>query len=126
VDIEIQTIMTPNGEELVILSRSDYEALLSASEDADDRAAIDARRDEPTLPHDDAMAIIRGELHPVAAWRKTRGLTQAELGSRAGVRGATISDIEASKSAGRFDVMHRIAEALNVDLDDLAPPVGED
>ncbi len=125
-ETEVQTIMTPNGEELVVLSRSDYEALLSAAEDADDRAAIDARSDEPMLPHDDAMAIIRGELHPVAAWRKARGLTQAELGSRAGVRGATISDIEASKSAGRFDVMQRIAEALNVDLDDLAPPVGED
>ena len=99
-ETEVQTIMTPNGEELVVLSRSDYEALLSAAEDADDRAAIDARSDEPMLPHDDAMAIIRGELHPVAAWRKARGLTQAELGSRAGVRGATISDIEASKSAG--------------------------
>ena len=98
---------------------------MSAAEDAD-RAAIDARRDEPMLPHDDAMAIMRGELHPVAAWRKARGLTQAELGSRAGVRGATISDIEASKSAGRFDVMQRIAEALNVDLDDLVPPVAED
>ena len=78
-DTEIQTIMTPNGEELVILSRSDYEALLCAAEDADDRAAIDARRDEPMLPHDDAMAILRGELHPVAAWRKERGLTQLSL-----------------------------------------------
>ena len=123
---EVQTIITPNGEELVILSRSDYEALLSAAEDADDRVAIDARSDEPMLPHDDAMAILRGELHPVAAWRKARGLTQAELGSRAGVRGATISDIEASKSAGRFDVMQRIAEVLNVDLDDLAPAICED
>ena len=125
-ETKIQTIMTPNGEELVILSRSDYEALLSAAEDAADRDAIDARSDEPMLPHDDAIAIIRGELHPVASWREARGLTQAELGSRAGVRGATISDIEASKSAGRFDVMQRIAEALNVDLDDLATPIGED
>jgi len=107
-----------------LIGHKDYEALLSAAEDAADRAAIDARRDEPVLPHNDAMALIRGELHPVAAWRKARGLTQAELGSRAGVRGATISDIEASKSAGRFDVMQRIAEALSVDLDDLALPVG--
>ena len=119
---EVQTIVTPNGEELVILSRSEYEALLSAAEDADDGAAIDARHDEPVLPHDDAMVVLRGELHPVAAWRKARGLTQAELGARAGVRGATISDIEAGKSAGRFDVMQRIAKALRVDLDDLAPP----
>ncbi len=77
-DTEIQTIMTPNGEELVVLSRSDYEALLSAAEDADDHAVIDARSDEPTLPHDDAMAIIRGELHPVAAWREARGLRLLE------------------------------------------------
>ncbi len=57
------------------------------------------------------MALIRGELHPVAAWRKARGLTQAELGSRAGVRGATVSDIEASKSSGRFDVMQLYGHA---------------
>lgn len=123
---EVQTIVTPSGEELVILPRSEYEALVSAVENADDGAVVDARRDEPTLPHDEAMAILRGDLHPVAAWRKARGLTQAELGARAGVRGATISDIEAGKSSGRFDVMQRIAAALGVDLDDLASPGAKD
>jgi transcriptional regulator with XRE-family HTH domain/antitoxin (DNA-binding transcriptional repressor) of toxin-antitoxin stability system len=123
---EVQTIVTPSGEELVILPRSEYEALVSAIEDADDGTVLDARRDEPTLPHDEVMAILRGDLHPLAAWRKARGLTQAELGARAGVRGATISDIEAGKSAGRFDVMQRIAAALDVDLDDLATRGAED
>ena len=116
----VHVITTPNGEELVVLARSDYEALLEVVEDAADRAAVDARRDEPALPHETVLAVLRGELHPVAAWRKACGMTQAELGARADVRGATISDIESGKSAGRFDVMQRIAAALGVDLDDLA------
>lgn len=119
---EVQTIVTASGEELVILSRSEYEALLSAAEEADDHAVIEERRDEPTLPHEEAMAVLRGELHPIAAWRKARDLTQRELGRQVGVRAATICDIEGGKSAGRFDVMQRIAEALRVSLDDLAAP----
>ncbi len=68
------------------------------------------------------MAVIKGEMHPVAAWRKTRALTQAQLAQKTGVRPATISDIESAKSHGRFDVMQRIAAALGVGLDDLAQP----
>lgn len=43
-----QIIRTPNGEELVVLPRADYEALVEraerADEDADDVAIYDARK----------------------------------------------------------------------------------
>jgi PHD/YefM family antitoxin component YafN of YafNO toxin-antitoxin module len=45
-----QIIRTPSGEELVVLSRAEYEALLEradhAAEDADDVAIYDARKAE--------------------------------------------------------------------------------
>ena len=45
-----QIIRTPSGEELVVLSRAEYEALLyradHAAEDADDVAIYDARKSE--------------------------------------------------------------------------------
>ncbi len=113
---------TDVGEELVIMPRAAYEALIDAADEAQDLADLRARRDEPSLPLDVAMAMIKGEIHPVEAWRKELGLTQAQLAEKTGVRPATISDIESGKSRGRMDVMQRIAEALGLGLDDLAQP----
>jgi len=48
----VQIIRTPSGEELVVLPRADYDALLAAAcdadEDADDLALYDARKSELT------------------------------------------------------------------------------
>ena len=113
---------TEGGEELAIMPRADYEALIDAADEAQDLADVRARRGDPSLPLEVAMAVIEGEMHPVEAWRKERGLTQAQLAGKTGVRPATISDIESGKSQGRFDVMQRVAVALGLDLDDLAQP----
>ena len=113
---------TEGGEELAILPRTAYEALIDAADEAQDLADVRARRGEPTLPLEVGMAVIKGEMSPVEAWRKEHGLTQAQLAEKADVRTATISDIESGKSRGRFDVMQRIAAALGLGLDDLAPP----
>lgn len=113
---------TEGGEELAIMPRAAYEALIDAADEAQDLIDVRARRDEPTISHDLAVAVIKGEMHPVEAWRKERGLTQAQLAGKTGVRPATISDIESGKSQGRFDVMQRVAAALGLGLDDLAPP----
>jgi DNA-binding XRE family transcriptional regulator len=115
-------ITTDGGEELAIMPRAVYEALIDAADEIQDLADVRARRGEPTLPLEVGMAIIKGEMSPVEAWRKELGLTQAQLAQKAGVRPATISDIESAKSHGRFDVMQRIAAALGLDLDDLAQP----
>ncbi len=115
-------IITEGGEELAIMPRAAYEALIDAADEAQDLIDVRARRDEPTISHDLAMAVIKGEVHPVEAWRKELCLTQALLAEKTGVRPATISDIESGKSHGRFDVMQRIASALGVGLDDLAQP----
>ena len=46
-------------------------------------------------------------------WRERRGLTQAQLAERVGVRQATISDLETGRS-GRIelDLLDRLAQAL--------------
>ncbi len=115
-------IITEGGEELAIMPRAAYEALIDVADEAQDLADVRARRGEPSLPLEVAMAVIKGETPPVEAWRRERCLTQAQLAEKTGVRPATISDIESGKSHGRFDVMQRIASALGVGLDDLAQP----
>lgn len=117
---ERQIIRTESGEELVVIPRADYEAMQEALEDASDLAFIAEHRDEPSIPMEDFVAIARGELHPLAAWRKAAGLTQAELAEKAGVRTATVSDIERGADA-RLDTMRRLAAALGLAIDDIAP-----
>jgi transcriptional regulator with XRE-family HTH domain len=57
-------------------------------------------------------------------WREQRGLRQVDLAERAGVRQATVSDIETKAKAGhlrRLDlaVLERLAKALGITVDGL-------
>jgi hypothetical protein len=80
-----QIIRTPSGEELVVLPRAEYEALIEranhAAEDADDVAIYDARKAELAaggvvlLPPEVGAAILRGESR-LKAIRNWRGKTQ--------------------------------------------------
>lgn len=48
--------------------------------------------------------------------RESKGLTQAELADKAGVRRATVSDIETGKTTRiDLDTMEKLANALGVD-----------
>lgn len=55
--------------------------------------------------------------------RKYRELTQQELAEAAGVRLATISDIESGKANFQFNTLVRIAAALNCYLDISFTPI---
>jgi hypothetical protein len=86
--VDPQTIKTASGEELVVLARADYEALLEAAEDAADVAIYDARKAELASaeppPSNVSLAIIRGDSR-LRAIRKWRGLTQIGLAEKAGI-----------------------------------------
>lgn len=55
--------------------------------------------------------------------RKFRNMTQQQLADEAGVRLATISDIESGKANFQFNTLVRIANALNCYLDISFTPV---
>ena len=120
-------IIHTDGEDLVLIPRRDYEALLAragdeASEDAATAriiAATDAkiaRGEDVALPAAVWAAVESGE-HPVRAIRKFRGLTQSDVAERAGLRQGTIADIEAGKKTGSALSLKAIAAALCVPLD---------
>jgi DNA-binding XRE family transcriptional regulator len=116
-----QIIKTAAGEELVVLPKADYEALVHAAdeamEDAADIAIYDARRADPVaaapLPADISMAILRGESR-LRAVRKWRGLTQSELADRAGLTQGYLSDLESHRRTASADTAERLAGALEV------------
>src|SRR6516165_6173610 len=100
-------IIHTDGEDLIIIARRDYEALLAragddASEDAMTAriiAATDAkiaRGEDVALPPAVWVAIESGE-HPIRAIRQHRGLAQIEVAKRANLRQGYIADIEAGK-----------------------------
>lgn len=117
-----QIITTPGGEELVVLPRSDYEALVAAAaeaeEDAADAALFDARmadlaagRDGPLPPG--ATALILKGASPLTALRKAKGLTQVDLARAAGIAQGYLSDLESGRRKGGADTLAALAAALD-------------
>jgi DNA-binding XRE family transcriptional regulator len=120
-------IIHTDGEDLVVITRSEYEALLAragdeASEDAMTArivAATDeklARGEDVALPAAVWDAIEGGE-HPIRAIRKHRGLTQTDVAAQAGLRQGYIADIESGRKTGSATSLKAIAAALGVPLD---------
>lgn len=121
---EIQVIRA-GGQELVVLSRADYEALVEAAEEAADIRAVEetraalARGDEELVPAEMVDRMLAGE-SPVRVWREHRGLRNAELAAAAGISAAYLSQIEAGARRPGVATLRRLAEALGLSLDDLA------
>jgi hypothetical protein len=120
------------GEELVVLPRRDYEALvrrarIAGSEDAG-TARIVARSsaalatgEDIELPATVAEAIARGE-NPLRVIREWRGLTQMQLGEmKTNIGQSTISALENDTRRGTTAVWKQIAKVLRVPMDVLIP-----
>jgi DNA-binding XRE family transcriptional regulator len=118
IGMKVQTIETERGDNLVVLSRRDYDALLARAgdEDAEDRMtlliAAEARGEEP-LPEPVSAAILRGDC-VLRALRNWRGISQAELSLKTGVPLHTLNEIEQRQVAGSPDVLSNIATQLKV------------
>lgn len=120
-----QTIVTPAGERLVMLPEAEYQALLTAAEDADDRASVRefnrrlARGEEELLPSSVVDRLLAGE-NPVRVWREHRGLTATALADMTGLGQGLLSEIETGKREGTVDTLRKLSVALGLTLDDLA------
>ena len=102
----------------ITLPRAKYEALIARNEELEDRlAALDAD-DGSRIPHDVALAIMRGE-NPVAAFRNHLGITLRYLSERTGVTASYLSEIERGLKPGSAATLARIAQALGTTIDTL-------
>ncbi|QKC82453.1 helix-turn-helix transcriptional regulator [Mesorhizobium sp. NZP2077] len=116
-----QIIKTSTGEELVVIPKADYEALLHAAEealeDAADVAIYDERKaeleTEKALPADVTVDILRGSsrLKALRNWRK---LTQAKLASAIGVSQGFLSDLESNRRKPSAQTSAMLAKTLDV------------
>ena len=115
-----QRFSAPDGTEMVVLTAADYERLRALAEDGDDAAsalAAEARMaDEGSVPGKVVKAMIEDGLSPLAAWRKHRGFTQADLAKRAGLSQVWVGRIEAGGGYGSRATRRKLAEALDAPL----------
>jgi DNA-binding XRE family transcriptional regulator len=122
--IKPQTIRSPSGDELVVLTRAEFDALASAAadalEDADDVAIFDERMaaltsglDAP-LPIDVTAAMLHGQslLRALRGWRN---LTQKDLAALTGLAQGYISDLEKNRKTGSVETQKSLAKALDID-----------
>jgi DNA-binding XRE family transcriptional regulator len=115
---EPQTFSAPDGTEMVILPAAEFARLkLLAQEGADltDAQNILARIEsgEGSMPGEVLGLILDEGLHPIAAWRKHRHLSQAALAKKARLSQVWISRIERGGGYGSRDTRRKLAAALD-------------
>jgi len=119
-----QIITTPSGERMVVLSEPEYVRLVAAAEDAADSEAVRrfeqklAAGEEELIPSDVVYRMLDGE-NRVVVWREHRGMSAKALSDAAGISQAYLSQIETGRRDGTIGTMKKIADALNLGLDDL-------
>ena len=119
---------TPKGDDIVILSRKEYDRLVVAAHG--DAADVETLRrsiarvksgEEHTLTSAEVDDLLAAKT-PLAFYRKRAGLTQAALAQRAGIAQGFLSEIEAGRKHGDVQTLRKIADVLKISLDDLVIP----
>lgn len=106
--------------EMITITRDEYDRLREAAEDLADLQAYDraiAAGDE-SIPAEAVKRMIDGE-SPLRVYRELRGQSQMSLAKASGVNRVQIADIEAGRSKGSIETVRKLATALGVTIDDL-------
>jgi DNA-binding transcriptional regulator YiaG len=118
----VQFIRSPAGEELAVLPRAEYEALVEAAghdEDEADAALFAERVAElaggaaQKLPAAVSAAMLRGD-SLLTALRKAQNLTQTEVATRTGLSQGYLSDLESGRRHGSEEVLAQLASCYDV------------
>ena len=118
---------SPKGDDIVILSRKEYDQLVAAANE--DAADIETLRrsiarvesgTEETFTSAEVDAFLAAKT-PLAFFRKKRGLSQDDLAKRAGITQGYLSEIEVGRKSGDVQTLRKLADALKVTLDSLVP-----
>ncbi|MCY4527580.1 MAG: helix-turn-helix transcriptional regulator [Chloroflexi bacterium] len=106
------------SEETITLTRTEYDALVSRNDELEDRPVALEADDGTRVPHEVALAIIRGQ-SPILAYRNHQGLTLRDLSDRTGIAASYLSEIERGLKNGSASALAKIARALGTTIDTL-------
>ena len=102
----------------ITLTRKEYDELLTRKEELEERLAALEADDGNRIPHEVALAIMRGE-SPFVAFRHHLGITLRELSKQTGIVASYLSEIERGLKPGSAATLSRIADALGTTIDTL-------
>ena len=94
------------------------EAFLHHNSELEDRLAAFEAEDGSRVPHEMAVAIIRGQ-SPILAYRNHLGMTLRDLSECTGIGASYLSEIERGHKPGSASALSRIAAAFNTTVDAL-------
>lgn len=109
---------TMGTTDVVVVPRARYEEIEEMLEDRASLATFHRTRDEESFPIGVANRLMDGE-SPVRVFREYRGLKAMALAAMIGKSRGYLSEIECGKKPGSVAVLRQIADALEVDLDNL-------
>ena len=115
----VQFFKTPGGEELAILTRADYEALVEQAqaldEDEADIAMYDSRKAQSSalLPTEVTAFLLRGD-SLLKAIRRWRDETQMHIEFKTGISQSFLSDLESGRRKGSAETLAKLAEVYEV------------
>ncbi|MCI0735642.1 MAG: helix-turn-helix transcriptional regulator [Beijerinckiaceae bacterium] len=119
-----QIIKTPGDGELVVLSRSEYDALVAAASEAEEEAAdiaiFDRRKAglaagrDAMLPAEVCAAMLRG-MSLLKALRRWRNMSQLDVARGAAVAQGYLSGLESGRRRGSEETLKAIAKVLGID-----------
>jgi DNA-binding XRE family transcriptional regulator len=120
-------LITPSGEELVLLARADFDAMRERIDAAAHTATMTAisRGEQDMLTTEETVAALDAPT-PLAFWRVKRGLTQKALSQTVGVSQSYVADLEAGRRKGHATLIKRIAKALRLRMEDLVADDAQD
>lgn len=114
---------------VVTIPRAEYERLKEIEREADEdagmarlvaRAKREVAAGAPLMPKEVVDRIANGE-NPIRVLREFREYTQAELVAAIGITQGYLSDLESGKRKGPLELHQKIARALDIPLELLAP-----
>lgn len=110
---------TPGGEELVVMTREEFDTLKDVAVGAT-RSRELAAGDEELLTAEEVKSLLKAPT-PLAFWRKKRCLTQTTLAGDVGVSQNFLSDVECGKAVGDVILYAKLARSLGISVEDLVP-----
>lgn len=119
----VQVIEQDGKPAFYVVPAAMWERMRRASEQALDLADVERfDREDTGLRYPAAVAhAIADGAPPLKAWRDHRGLTMQELAKAAGVSRPYISQIESGRRTGTLATLTRLAQALDIQVQALAP-----
>ena len=100
-------IITHHGVPVaVVVPYEEYAAAFSSK--------VAQEANEPTVPHEVAIRVLKEQVSPIRAWREHLGLTQAEVAAGIKISQSAFAQTEAPEAKPRMNTLKKVAAALDI------------